>query len=309
MSDRVFIIGAGRVGRGLALALRGGARSGPVAAADAARAGQARVIGVHARTAREGATSAGAYPRELGEANIVVIAVSDDAVDGVAASLLPARTAAGARLEHATTVLHTSGAVAPASFDQLRGAGFACGTFHPLVPFSSAERGALLLHDGWIGIDGDPAACAAARRLAAAVGARTVSIPRGARALYHAAAVMASNFPVVCAALAVRTLRAAGVDEHAAEQVVHRLLLGAAENVAHGTPASVLTGPAARGDRATIAAHRAALGADTNVLAVYDALTHAAEQLAAERLPAEQRAPVHDAHPGRGSEAEGAARK
>lgn len=275
MSERVFIIGAGKVGRGLAFAMR---------------AVGLQVLGVHARTPRDGATSSGALGGVLSDANVILIAVSDAAVNDVCRDLAATARADPGAVAHGSVVLHTSGIATPAAYAELRAMGLACGTFHPLVPFATAERGAAAVRDGWVGIEGDATACATARRLAAALGARTMNIPSGAKQAYHAAAVMASNFPVVLAALAVRTLARAGVEERAAEQVVQRLMQAAVTNLEYGPPASVLTGPAARGDEITIAAHRAAIGGDREAAAVYDALTRAAMS-----LTAEQRVLVHDA--------------
>ncbi|HEY8309670.1 MAG TPA: Rossmann-like and DUF2520 domain-containing protein [Gemmatimonadaceae bacterium] len=284
MSERVFIIGAGKVGRGLAHAFR--------------TAGL-QVLGVHARTAREGASTSGSYPKVMGEANVVILAVTDASLNDACHSLAIAARGKSAVLTRGTVVLHTSGSVSPPALDELRRAGSPCGTFHPLAPFSTAERGAKVLRDGWVGIDGDPTACAAARRLAAAIGARTVNIPPNGKAMYHAAAVVASNFPIVLAALASRLLVHAGVEERAAEQVVQRLMAGAVTNLEFGSPQAVLTGPAVRGDAGAIAAHRAVLRYDPELLAVYDALTGAAAALAGTHSAA-----VDDTNVGRRSEPE-----
>lgn len=262
MSERVFIVGAGKVGRGLALALR---------------SAHVDVIGVHGRTAHEGTTSSGAFPASLGEANVVIVAVSDPALEEVLTRLAAAKTAH--QLAHGSVVLYTSGGTTPRELEALRSAGVPSGTFHPLAPFATAERGAAALHDGWVGIDGDATACATARRLAAAVGARTVNIPMGAKPAYHAAAVIASNFPVVLAALAVRVLSRRGVEEHTAEQVVVQLMAAAVRNLEQGSPMQVLTGPAVRGDDDVVSAHRDALAADPIAADVYDALTRATRAL------------------------------
>jgi predicted short-subunit dehydrogenase-like oxidoreductase (DUF2520 family) len=285
VSERVFFIGAGNVGRGLAHAFR---------------AAGLQVLGVHARTPREGATTSGSYPAVMSEANVVIIAVSDNALNDVCHTLAALAKEKGSALTHGTIVLHTSGTVTPPALDELRAAGSPCGTFHPLAPFSTAERGAAALHDGWVGIDGDPTACAAARRLAAAIGARTVNIPVRGKARYHAAAVMASNFPVVLAGIAARLLAESGMEERAAEQVVQRLMAGAVSNLEHGSARSVLTGPAARGDAEAISSHRAALHNDPDALSVYDALTRAAASLADGHARA-----VNDADVGRRSELKG----
>lgn len=274
MSERILIVGAGKVGRGLALAFR---------------AAGLDVLGLHARTAGEDATSSGALGTALagtaGNANVVVIAVSDGSVEQVCLDLVRIIRAHPRTLAQGTVVLTTSGTVAPTSFLELRGLGLACGTFHPLAAFATAERGAAAVRNGWIGIDGDATACATARRLSAALGARTIGIP-DTKAAYHAAAVMASNFPVVLAAIATRILTDAGADERTSSQVVRHLMVNATANLAAGSPADVLTGPAARNDAAVIASHRAGIAYDADATAVYDALTRAAQKLAASDAPA-----------------------
>lgn len=264
MSERVFIIGAGKVGRGLTLAFR---------------TAHIDVVALHGRTAHEGTTSSGAFPPTLAEANVVIVAVSEPSLEEVLARLAAATTAH--QLAHGAVVLYTSGGSVPRALDALRAASVPSGTFHPLAPFPTPERGAAALHDGWVGIDGDATACATARRLAAAVGARTVNIPQGAKPAYHAAAVLASNFPVVLAALATRVLAERGVEEHTAEQVVAKLMRAAVDNLEHGTAIQVLTGPAARGDEETIASHSGALRGESVAGEVYDVLTRAARTLRA----------------------------
>ena len=282
MSERVFLIGAGKVGRGLAHAFRSAGL---------------QVLGVHARSARDGATSTGPLPRVMSEANVVILAVSDPSLNDACHDLALAARGRSSPLTLGTIVLYTSGSATPPALEELRVAGSPCGTFHPLAPFSTPERGASSLRDGWVGIDGDPIACATARRLAAAIGARTVNIPAGAKAQYHAAAVVASSFPVILAGLATRLLAGAGVEARSAEQVVERLMTAAVENLVHGSASEVLTGPAARGDANAIAAHRAALRGDPELTAVYDALTRAATTLPGRHAPG-----IDDANVARRSE-------
>lgn len=275
MSERLLVIGAGKVGRGLAAAFRSAGLS---------------VLGVHARAPREGATSSGSIPEAargvlagvLGDANVIIIAVSDGSINAVCGDLVQTVRANARAIASGTVVLNTSGTVSPEAYAELRTLGFPCGTFHPLAPFPTAERGAAAVRDGWIGIEGDATACSTARRLAAALGARTINIPANAKAAYHAAAVMASNFPVVLVALATRILVNAGIDERAAGQAVRQLMRAAVANLDSGPPAAVLTGPAARNDSVVVTAHTEALAADPETAAVYDALTRAARTLAAD---------------------------
>ncbi|MGI8508909.1 MAG: Rossmann-like and DUF2520 domain-containing protein [Gemmatimonadaceae bacterium] len=281
------------MGRGLAAAFRSAGLS---------------VLGVHARTAREGATSSGLLCEAaqavlagvLSDANVIIIAVSDGSINDVCRDLVQTVRANSRAMAKGTVVLNTSGMISPEAYSELRTLGFPCGTFHPLAPFATAERGAAAVRNGWVGIEGDATACSTARRLAAAVGARTINIPTDAKATYHAAAVMASNFPVVLVALATRMLVNVGIDERAAGQVVQQLMRAAVANLDSGPPAAVLTGPAARNDSAIIAAHRDAMAGDPETAAVYDALTRAARTLAADHATL-----VDDARVGGRREAEG----
>jgi predicted short-subunit dehydrogenase-like oxidoreductase (DUF2520 family) len=268
VSERVFIIGAGNVGRGLARAFRTAGTT---------------VIGLHARSANEEATSVGDYPPGLSDANVIIIAVRDADIDTVGTSLMTLIQQHHGSIEHGAVVLHTSGTAEPTTFPSLREHGLATGTFHPLIPFATPERGAQLVKGAWFGIDGDAVACATARRLAAAVGARTVNIPPGQKAVYHAAAVMASNFPVVLAALASRLLSRRGIPERTADQVVQNLMYAAVGNLEFGSPLEVLTGPAARGETQTIQRHLNALRDDPEALAVYESLSQAVLALTSER--------------------------
>ncbi|HEU4629549.1 MAG TPA: DUF2520 domain-containing protein [Gemmatimonadaceae bacterium] len=265
---RVFVLGAGRAGRALAAAL--------------AAAG-VEVVGLHGR--RPGpaapplpAVSAGPLPDALAGAEIVLVTVRDAQLDEALAELREA--AVEARLAPGAVVLHASGASEPAGLAALRaaGGGHAAGTFHPLVPLHDASEAAARLRDAWIGLDGDAAALAAGRALAARLAAHPVEIPAGQKARYHAAAVMASNFPVVLASVAMRLLGNAGLPEVAAAGAVRALLAGAAANVATASPGAlaagtVLTGPVPRGDVETVARHLAALAGDERARAVYAALT------------------------------------
>ncbi len=249
-APRVFIVGAGRAGRSLARAWRA-----------------AHVDVTHVR--RRG----GAW-RRLSRSTVVIVAVRDAELPATLRELRAAPLAAGA------VILHTSGALDPhAGLAPLRRAGHPAGTFHPIVPLAHPTRAARRLRGAWIGIDGDPGARRAARALAAALGARVLVIPAGDRALYHAAAVFAANFPVVLAAVAERLMRRSGIDPRTARAVVYTLLRATVENLAGANPARALTGPAARGDRASIARHIAALKGERPVADAYRALSRLAGQL------------------------------
>ena len=258
MTLRVFVIGAGRAGRALTHAMR---------------VGGVDVVGLHGRRPADDITF-GDWPASLQSASVVLITVRDGEIDGVMRELLAARLAPGA------VVVHASGSAEPPALDLLLAHGHPGGTFHPLLPLTDPTRTAEQLHRAWIGINGDESARSASRELASAIGARVLEIPEGAKARYHAAAVFASNFPMVLLATAMQLLTSAGVPEDAARGALGTLLVSAAENASTMGPSAALTGPVARGNVETVRAHLKALGDVPEILALYRVLSRAATEVA-----------------------------
>jgi predicted short-subunit dehydrogenase-like oxidoreductase (DUF2520 family) len=197
------------------------------------------------------------------DAPIVLLAVPDAAIREALALVPPG-----------PIVLHASGA---SPVDVLRPRR-PVGSFHPLMTFPGPEQLPDLAGVA-AAVAGDPEAVDAGRAIAAALGMRAVEVP-GERALYHAAAVMAGNFATVLLADAAAVLERAGVDPREARAMLAPLAIASLRN-AIDDPARALTGPVARGDEITIAAHREALrGAGlVEVADVYDRLTERARAL------------------------------
>lgn len=275
MSERVFIIGAGQVGRGLSRAFR---------------ASGVEIVGLHGHKPSESTTTSGELPNVIRDANVVLIAVQDPLIAGVVGELagVSSGPAGFSRPSHpvitsGTVVLHTSGIAEVRSLESLRSAGFAAGTFHPLAPFAVMERVPELLRGGWIGIDGDDPARAAARRLAGHLGARTLEIPPGGKGAYHAAAVMASNFPVALASAAAGLMQSAGIADKSAQSAVESLITASVGNLASRTPIEALTGPIVRGDVETVRKHLETLSSQPELYDVYRALSKIALKVAREQ--------------------------
>jgi predicted short-subunit dehydrogenase-like oxidoreductase (DUF2520 family) len=266
VSERVFVIGPGHVGRGLFRAFR---------------AAGVDVVGLHGKRPSGVATSTGALPPEMARANVIVVCVRDPQIDETIDELIAA--ARDGRASRGSIVLHTSAIAEPAGLKTLGDLGFPCGTFHPLVPFTDPETSAELLRKGWVGIDGDNAAKNASRRLAGHIGARTLEIPPGRKPVYHAAAVMSSNFPVVLASVAGHLLQGAGIPDSSAYQAVESLINGALANMKQALPDDALTGPVVRGDAETVGKHLRALEGNDTALEVYRALSAAAVDVAGYR--------------------------
>ena len=124
-------------------------------------------------------------------------------------------------------------------------------SLHPLVPLADPEIGSQQLRGAWFAVAGDDLA----DRVVADLGGHAVPVADSDRAAYHAAACIASNHLVALLAQAERVAATAGVPLAAYLDLVRATV----DNVERLGPAAALTGPAARGDWATIDAHRAAL--------------------------------------------------
>ena len=192
--------------------------------------------------------------------DLLVVATPDAAIADVAATVAPSR---------GTVVAHLSGAL---GLDVLsphhRRAGL-----HPLVSLADAECGADLLADGaWFAVAGDPLV----GEVVEALGGRSVTVDDTDRTAYHAAAVVASNHLVALLGQVERLAGPLGVPLEAFLDLAD----GSLANVRALGPADALTGPAARGDEATIQRHLAALAADERP--GYEAVAELARRLADE---------------------------
>lgn len=146
---------------------------------------------------------------------------------------------------------------------------------HPLVSMPSPEVGAQRLAAGAsFAVAGDPpAALALVEEVVSDLGGRSFTVADDHRAAYHAAAAIASNHVVALLGQVERVAAQAGVPLDAYLDLVR----GSIDNVAALGPAAALTGPAARGDWATIDAHRVAL--PDGEREAYDALVALARRL------------------------------
>ena len=260
---RVTIIGAGRMGQGLGLALK--------------RRGYK--IALVARTPRDVTPPLmlhqGSRAEATAEAELVLIATPDDAIGSVAAEL--AREGAITRDQ---VVLHLSGlldrnALAASGRDRC-----GCGSFHPLQSVAEAATAAERLKGAYVGIEGDDRALVAAERLANTLRMIPVRIPASAKPAYHAGAAFVANYTVALVGVAERLARGAGVSPEIAARIYLPLLGGAVANLNALGPAASLTGAVRRGDEQTIRAHLKALSPEDQTL--YRTVSRAAITLAKE---------------------------
>jgi predicted short-subunit dehydrogenase-like oxidoreductase (DUF2520 family) len=148
-------------------------------------------------------------------------------------------------------------------------------SLHPLLSVVGAGApfaGAFCAIDG-----STEAALDSARALAGRLGMRVKVIPREQRALYHAAASVASNFLITLEGAAERLAALVGLEREALVPLVR----ASVDNWAHQGARAALTGPIARGDLVTTARQRDAVAdAAPDLLPLWDALAGATRDLA-----------------------------
>lgn len=270
----IGLIGSGRAGVGLALAL--------------AQAGYS--VSLHGRkkkavpppltlTVGDGTTP----PPWIGHTTVVILAVRDDAIKPLAESLARSR-AIGER----HVVLHLSGAQGQEALGALVGSRAALGSLHPLQTIVEPEQTPQRLKGAWAAVEGMPLAVETGEQIARDLGMRPFRIATKSKAIYHAGAVFASNYLVVVEAVAQRLLRHAGLSDAEAWAALRPLVEGTFENLTRYEPREALTGPLARGDTATIVRHLESLTLDDAKL--YRALGRAALELAQKQGMDEQTA-------------------
>lgn len=181
--------------------------------------------------------------------------------------------------------LHASGALSSEVLAPLRACGFSVGSMHPLVAVTGdASAGAESLRRAFYCTEGDPQAVRAARGMVRALGAHSFAIDTRDKALYHAAAVLASGHTVALFDMASQLLARCGLTPARSRRVLLPLLRSTQENLSAHAPSRALTGTFARADVATVRKHLAALEAegDPAALLVYALLGRRAARLAAE---------------------------
>lgn len=187
------------------------------------------------------------------QAELLLLTVPDRLIQPVAQQL----AAAGAEALRGKIFLHCSGSLGTEVLQPLKEQGAFIGSCHPLQSFVSA---ATELRGVYMAVDGDAEAAAAAKEIVTLLGGIPFHVPAQDRRLYHAAACFCSNYVVAAAAIGQQLLaRWVGSDE-AAWQALLPLFKGTAANLQQAVSAgSALTGPIARGDRATVRGHLAVL--------------------------------------------------
>ncbi|WP_405724577.1 DUF2520 domain-containing protein [Streptomyces sp. NBC_01537] len=236
----VGVVGTGRVGPALAAAL---ALAGhhPVAAS-----------GVSDTSRRRAANLLPDVPlvepaQVLAKAELVLLTVPDDALPGLVSGL--AETGA---VRPGQLLVHTSGRYGVGVLEPALRAGALPLALHPAMTFTGTSVDVQRLAGCSFGVTAPYELRMAAEALVIEMGGEPEWIEESARPLYHAGLAIGSNHLVTLVAQSIELLRASGVSEPGR---MLGPLLGAALDNALRSGDAALTGPVARGDAGTVAAH------------------------------------------------------
>lgn len=240
----VGVVGAGRVEPALAASLQlAGHR--PVA-----------VSGVSDASVRRAAELLPDVPlvtpaEVLARADLVLLTVPDDALADLVSGL--AETGA---VRPGQLLVHTSGRFGTAVLDPATRAGALPLALHPAMTFTGTSVDVQRLAGCSFGVTSPDELRMAAEALVIEMGGEPEWIAESARPLYHAALAIGANHLVTLVAQSMELLHDAGVQ--APDRMLGPLLGAALDNALRSGDAA-LTGPVARGDAGTVAAHIAEL--------------------------------------------------
>ncbi len=185
-------------------------------------------------------------PETPGNADVILITVPDMHISEVAKQIAERwRDRCKGKV-----FFHMSGQLSSDALSAIAGLGGEVASLHPIQSIADPSRAKNALLESYFTVEGSKNACATARDILSSITDRIIEIAKEDKTLYHAAAVMASNYVVSIAAHASDMLRTIGIGPG----VLIPLLKGTVANIAANEKAA-LTGPVQRGDWSTVRAH------------------------------------------------------
>lgn len=187
-------------------------------------------------------------------ADIVFLTVPDDRIADVCTEIMRDEG-----FLDGSIVLHCSGALPSSSLDSAREAKAHIGSMHPLQSFASLTEAVENLKEVTWAIEGDKRAVDVMQRLVELLNGHWEELSVENKTLYHAGAVMASNYLVTLKDMAEQLLRKSGVSETMAQKGLESLIQGTLNNLKKLPSQNALTGPIARRDVNTVRNHLLAI--------------------------------------------------
>jgi predicted short-subunit dehydrogenase-like oxidoreductase (DUF2520 family) len=245
--DAIAILGLGKVGTAVGHLLKA-AGYRIIAVADQSPAALKKGIPFTGGRACESLAEAAAA------ATCIVITTTDDAIASVCHEIV--RNGA---VHKGDKVIHMSGAGGLDLLAPARLAGAYVGSIHPIQSFADVEGAIINIPGSTFGITADDGLREWAVSVVNALKGVPFFVPEKDKALYHAAACMASNYLTTLMYMVETTYQALGLSRKEAIRAFWPLVRGTLLNIETRGAIEALTGPIMRGDAGTIEKHLQAL--------------------------------------------------
>ncbi|MCZ6902689.1 MAG: DUF2520 domain-containing protein, partial [Rickettsia endosymbiont of Ixodes persulcatus] len=187
---------------------------------------------------------------KLPPTDVTWIASNDDAIESIIKTL-----AQNTHIKPGSFVIHCSGVLNSRLLSPLKERGCFIASFHPLKAFiADVEDNAFKGVD--CVLEGDDEVCNWLKLTFNQIGANIITIQPEAKALYHCAATLASNYLITLAACSEELMRQAGIPAAHIRPMIGNLMQSNLNNLQRSEHmVDALTGPLMRGDLNTIQTH------------------------------------------------------
>ncbi len=241
---KLGFIGAGTVGTALSVRLSG--KGYPVIAVSSRSQTSARklaeaVSGCHVFNNNQDVADA---------AELIFITTPDDAIASVASAI---------QWHRGQSIVHCSGALSADILEPAKKPGARVGSFHPLQTFASVKQAIENIAGSTFAVEADEPLLSTLKDMAIALDGHWIELKASDKVVYHAAAVIASNYLVTLVKLATDLWPSFNIPQSQATQALLPLIRGTIHNIDTVGIPQCLTGPIARGDIETIKKHLDAL--------------------------------------------------
>ena len=241
--DRIAILGLGKVGTAVGYLLKSAGYK-IVAVADPSSAALTKGISFTGGIAFESPSEAAA------QATCTIITTIDDAIASVCYEIVKS----GA-VKPGDKVIHMSGAGGLELLAPARQAGAQVASIHPIQSFADVEGAIHHIPGSTFGITADDELKDWAIAMVKALKGTPFFVSEKDKALYHAAACMASNYLTTLMHMVETTYQTLGLSRDEAIRAFWPLVKGTLINIETKGTVQALTGPIARGDAGTIEKH------------------------------------------------------
>lgn len=220
-----------------------------------------RIIGVCNSTFESGKNAADfigqgmaySFIHNLPPSDVTFITVSDDKIKDICEALSKSEN-----FNTNSTIIHCSGLLTSDILFAAMNKGANIASAHPIRSFADPEISVREFTGTWCAIEGDNNGEEVARNIFSAIGAKVIKIEKHKKAIYHASAVIASNYLVTLANTAIKCLVSADIDQEDSMDIILNMMQGTLKNLnSIRSPEKSLTGPIKRGDIQTIKSHMA----------------------------------------------------